>query len=393
MEYKRSILLKYGELILKGDNRKFFENNLRSRIAKRLKRIGDFTVTYSQSTIYVDSDDDFLIDEAFADLKKIFGIISLTIAYRSEKNIDSITAIVKEKIAPSIINYKSFKADARRSDKKFPLTSPEISRICGETVLEALGGKIKVDVHDPEITVWVEIRDEYAYIHAGKDAGAGGMPYKTSGRGLLLLSGGIDSPVAGFKMAKRGCEIYALHFESYPYTSERAKEKVITLASKLAEYTDYINLAVISVTDIQLALKDKCREEYFTILLRRSMIRLANKVCKMQKCRAIITGESLGQVASQTMDALTATNAVSENIIFRPLIGSDKEEIVRCAREIDTFDTSILPYEDCCTIFTPRHPKLSPAEAELAEEEEKLDLASLENEALSKIEFINVQRR
>ncbi len=389
----RSILLKYGELILKGDNKSYFDAVLLRQIRRKLKPLGEFRVFTSQSTVFVECEDDFLLDLALPEMEKIFGIVSISIAHRVEKEMGAILKVVREEIAPTLVGKASFKADARRSDKKFPLKSPEISRLVGACVLETLGKRApKVDVHHPEEVVWVEIRDQFAYVHAGKIPGAGGMPYGTGGRALLLLSGGIDSPVAGFQIAKRGAFVDALHFESFPYTSERAKEKVMTLAKKLCEYTDTVNFASCRLTDLQLALKDACDEEYFTILLRRSMMRIACRVAERQKCGALVTGESLGQVASQTMDALACTDAVATKPVFRPLIGMDKEEIVRISRAIDCFETSILPFEDCCTVFTPRHPKLCPTLSEIEEQEKRLDLAALEEEAYRNLEFVRIDR-
>ncbi len=390
---KRSILMKYGELILKGANKSYFDAILLKQIRRKLKPLGEFRVFTSQSTVFVESEHDPLLDLALPELQKVFGVVSLSIAYRVEKNMDAILATVRNKIAPLLVGAVSFKADARRSDKKFALKSPEICREVGGCILRTLGKNApKVDVHNPGEVVWVEIREDFAYVHAGKLPGAGGMPYGTSGRALLLLSGGIDSPVAGYRMARRGAFIDALHFESFPYTSERAKEKVVELAHKLCAYTDTVNFASIRLTELQLALQETCREEYFTILLRRSMMRLACRVAERQKCGAIVTGESLGQVASQTMDALRCTDAVANLPVYRPLIGMDKEEIVRTSREIDCFDTSILPYEDCCTVFTPRHPKLNPTLEEVLEEEAKLNLAELEDKAYKAIEFFRVNR-
>ncbi len=390
---KRSVLLKYGELILKGDNKGFFEAALLRQIRKKLQPIGNFRVFTAQSTVFVECEDDLLLEEALPRLQTVFGIVSIAIAYRVEKDIDAILAVVREKIAPTLVGKRSFKADARRSDKKFALKSPEICREVGAAVLSTLGKNApKVDVHSPEEVVWVEIREDFAYVHAGKIPGAGGMPYGTAGRALLMLSGGIDSPVAGFRMAKRGAFIDALHFESFPYTSERAKEKVIDLARKLCEYTETVNFASIRLTEIQLRMQEACREEYFTILLRRSMMRLACRVAERQKCGAIVTGESLGQVASQTMDALRCTDAVATLPVYRPLIGMDKEEIVSLSRAIDCFETSILPFEDCCTVFTPRHPKLNPRLEDVLAEEAKLPLAELEDKAFEEIEFIRVDR-
>ena len=388
---KRAILLKYGEIILKGDNRYHFEDVLRQQIKKRLAPLGDFTVTCAQSTIFVTCEDDALLDAAYPRLKRVFGVISLTTAWAAEKEMSAILACAEEHICPLLIGKKSFKADAKRSDKSFPLKSPEIAREVGGRVLSVLKSAApRVDVHEPEVTVRVEVRDDAAYLHAGQEKGAGGLPYGTSGRALLLLSGGIDSPVAGYRMARRGARIDGLHFESFPYTSERAKEKVITLAKKLCRYTDEMNLGFVRLTDLQMALKSACREEYFTLLLRRSMIRLANRVARHQGCKALVTGESLGQVASQTMDALACTDRVAALPVFRPLIGMDKEEIIRTSRDIDCFETSILPYEDCCTIFTPRHPRLAPAEEDVLAEEAKLGLPALEDAAFAAMTWMKV---
>ncbi len=390
---KRSILMKYGELILKGDNKSYFDAQLLRQIRRKLKPIGTFRVVTAQSTVFVESDDDALLDRALPEMLKVFGIVSVSVAWRVEKNMDAILDAVEKHIAPTLIGAPTFKADARRSDKAFPLKSPEIAREVGGRILSVLGKAApRVDVHHPAEVVWVEIREEYAYVHAKKLPGAGGMPYGTGGRTLLLLSGGIDSPVAGYRMARRGAYIDALHFESFPYTSERAKEKVVTLARKLCAYTDTINFASINMTEIQLQMQEKCREEYFTVLLRRSMMRLACRVAKRQGCKAIVTGESLGQVASQTLDALRCTDAASILPVFRPLIGMDKEEIVRTSREIDCFETSILPFEDCCTVFTPRHPKLNPTLSSIEEEEAKMDFAVLEDRAFEGLEFIRVDR-
>ncbi|MBR2635000.1 MAG: tRNA 4-thiouridine(8) synthase ThiI [Clostridia bacterium] len=389
---KRSILLKYGELILKGDNKSYFDSVLLRQVRRKCKPYGDFRIFTSQSTVFVENDEnDELLDTILPLMTKVFGIVSVSLAYRVEKNMDAIREVVSCKIAPMLVGVPSFKADARRSDKRFPLKSPEIAREVGSCVLETLKERApRVDVHHPAEVVWVEIREDWAYVHAKKIPGAGGMPYGTGGRALLLLSGGIDSPVAGFRIAKRGAFVDALHFESFPYTSERAKEKVMDLAKKLCAYTDTVNFASIRLTDLQLALKDACREEFFTILLRRSMMRLACRVARRQGCGALVTGESLGQVASQTMNALRCTDAAADLPVFRPLIGMDKEEIVATSRAIDCFETSILPYEDCCTVFTPRHPKLNPSPEEVLAEEAKLPLAELEDAAFQNLEFIRI---
>ena len=382
---KRCILLKYGELVLKGANKRRFEKALLDDIALALKPYGAYTTEYRQSTLALTMADDTKTEDAYEILSRVFGIAALSIAYPCEKDLNAILKVVKEHIAPNLSAYRSFKADAKRSDKSFPLTSPEIMCAVGDYIGE-ICPDIEVDVHHPEIVVMTEIRDECAYVHAGSRRGARGLPARTSGKGLLLLSGGIDSPVAGYLMAKRGMELYALHFESYPYTSERAKEKVLDLGKKLCRYTRTLDLAVCSLTELQLALKDAVREEYFTLILRRAMVRLACRYARERAISALITGESLGQVASQTLDALRATDDASDYAILRPCFGLDKEEIVTYARSIDTFDLSILPYEDCCTVFVPRHPKLCPDLNKVAAEESKLDLSGLIDRAYQTIE-------
>ena len=380
----RTILMKYGELILKGANKRSFEKLLCDRIKARMRRVNGqdgFDFECMQSTLYVTPHDDALVEESFSELKKIFGIVSLCIAYRAEKDMKDIVTVALENIPKHIKNCRSFKVDARRSDKTFPLTSPEIMAEVGGELSEAVP-EVKVDVVHPEIVVRVEIREKYAYIHAGSEHGAGGMPYLSNGRGLLLLSGGIDSPVAGYMMAKRGVEIDAVHFDSFPYTSERAKEKVISLAKCLCAYTDKVRMHFVSLTEIQEAIRDNCEEDYFTLILRRFMMPLAERVAKKCGAQALITGESIGQVASQTMSAIAVTDCTATIPVFRPCIGMDKEEIVEIARKIDTFETSILPYEDCCTVFTPRHPRTKPILEKVIRAEEKLDREALMDRAL-----------
>ena len=381
MTQKRCILLKYGELILKGLNKRFFEDKLLESVREKLSGLGDFKVSVLQSTVTVFCEDDSLYDIALERMQRVFGIVSVCIAYMAQKDPEDIQRVVREYVAPTLKDYKSFKCDARRSDKKFPMTSPEISKMCGAVCLE-VNPRLKVDVRNPEITVMTEIRDNFAFVHAGSLKGAGGMPVATSGKVMLLLSGGIDSPVAGHLLAKRGAQLEAVHFESYPYTSLQAKEKVLDLARIMANYTGNIKVHVVNVTNIQLAIKEKCREEYFTLILRRFMMRIADYLAKFYNCGALVTGESLGQVASQTLSALHSTNVVATIPVFRPLIGTDKEEIVTIARRIGTFDTSVLPFEDCCTVFTPRHPKLNVELEKLIEQEEKLDIEALIKESL-----------
>lgn len=380
---KEVILCKYGELVLKGANKMRFESMLVKRIKQRAERFGNFSVYNRQSTVYVEPLDDMCdMDGMLDSMCRLPGFNRVAVAAVCEKNMESIEACVKEYLPRRMVGVKTFKVEAKRADKTFPLRSPEICAAVGGYILESVRG-IKVNVQNPERTVRVEIREKGAYIHFDQLQGAGGMPIGSSGRGLLLLSGGIDSPVAGYMMAKRGMIVEALHFESFPYTSERAKEKVLTLAKELTEYTDRMYVHVISLTHIQEEIKNKCDEDYFTLLLRRFMYVLSERMAKECHCQALITGESLGQVASQTLEAIGVTDAMVDIPVFRPCIGLDKEEIVQISRKIGTFETSILPYEDCCTVFTPRHPKTRPDADKVAAEAAKIDFAALCDEAFA----------
>ena len=380
---KEVLLCKYGEIVLKGANRAYFEDMLCKELRKRAKKCGDFEVLRAQSTVYIEPLDDFCDMDAMLDeAKKVFGIVAIARAYVCEKNLESISEIAREYIAPQIRGYRTFKVEGKRSDKRFPLDSIELSCEIGGVLL-SVNPKVKVDVRNPDITVKVEIRERAAYIYAGHHKGAGGMPVGTNGKGLLLLSGGIDSPVAGYMMAKRGVKLEAVHFESFPYTSERALQKVLDLAKIVSDYSGEIYVHIISLTHIQEELVKHCDEDYFTLLLRRYMVALANKVAKKYDCGALITGESVGQVASQTMQAIGVTDAVAEIPVFRPCIGMDKEEIVQISRKIGAFETSILPYEDCCTVFTPKHPKTKPELEKVLKEENKLPFDELVEEAFA----------
>ncbi|MGM9625723.1 MAG: tRNA uracil 4-sulfurtransferase ThiI [Eubacteriales bacterium] len=386
------ILCKFGEIVLKGANRKYFESMLLRDVRRRMSLYGQAEVNASQSTITIDPlNADFDLDGAYEEVKKIFGLVGVSRALKVEKSMEAIAAGLNGWIGAQLAGMKTFKVEAKRSDKQFPLNSPQICDECGGVILSALP-RIRVDVHNPDVVVRVEIRDTAAYIHAGQDKGAGGMPVGSAGRALLLLSGGIDSPVAGFMMAKRGVQVEALHFESFPYTSERAREKVEALAQKMSAYCGEIHMHVISVTKIQEAINALCEEDYFTLLLRRFMMRLANKTAEKYNCSALITGESLGQVASQTMEALGVTNVLAQTPVFRPCIGMDKEEIIEISRRIDTFDISIEPYEDCCTVFTPRHPRTKPELWKVEREENKLDVDTLVNEAFETLYTIKISR-
>lgn len=380
---KEIILIKNGELVLKGLNRNTFEDILIKNMKKALKGIGEFQFTKSQSTIMVEPlDDDIDLDDAVDVLKKVFGIAALSRAVVAEKNFDDIKKKTLEYLDERLDEVSTFKVNAKRSDKKFAMKSPEICREMGACILSA-HHHLKVDVHNPELIVTVEVRDRFAFIHGDSIKGAGGMPVSTSGRGAILISGGIDSPVAGYMMAKRGIELVAVHFASPPFTTELAEQKVMDLLRKVAAYSGPITTYVVHFTELQEAIRDKCPEVYFTIIMRRYMMKIAEKLAVHQKCSALITGESVGQVASQTIYALGCTDQATALPVFRPCIGMDKDEIIKISREIDTFETSILPYEDCCTVFTPKHPKTRPQIEDILKAEEALDSEALIERAVN----------
>ncbi len=371
------VLIKNGELVLKGLNRNTFEDILIKNMKKSLRDLGEFTFTKSQSTIMVKPVDDSTdLDDAVDRLKRVFGIAALSRAAVAEKDMDKIKATSSEYLEDELSLAKTFKVEAKRSDKRFPLKSPEIARELGGYLLSKFN-HLKVDVHNPEVTVTVEIRDNYAFIRGNNIKGAGGMPVSTSGRAAVLISGGIDSPVAAYMMAKRGVELVAVHFASPPYTTELAEEKVMELLHRVARYSGPVTTYVVPFTEIQEQIRKDCPEEYFTIIMRRYMMKVSEIIAKHQNCSALITGESVGQVASQTIYALGCTDAACEMPVFRPCIGMDKDEIIRISRKIDTFDTSILPYEDCCTVFTPKHPKTRPQLDAVIEAESALDSEAL----------------
>lgn len=374
---KEIILIKNGELVLKGLNRNTFEDILIKNMKKALKKIGEFTFTKSQSTIMVEPvNDDTDLDDAVEALRKVFGIAALSRAIVAEKNFEDIKQKTLEYLDERLDEVSTFKVNAKRSDKKFEMKSPEICREMGACILSA-HHHLKVDVHNPELTVTVEVRDRFAFIHADSIKGAGGMPVSTSGRGAILISGGIDSPVAAYMMAKRGIELVAVHFASPPFTTELAEQKVMDLLRKVAAYSGPITTYIVHFTELQEAIRDKCPEVYFTIIMRRYMMKIAERLAVTQKCSALITGESVGQVASQTIYALGCTDQASTLPVFRPCIGMDKDEIIKISREIDTFETSIQPYEDCCTVFTPKHPKTRPQIEDILEAEKALNSEEL----------------
>ncbi len=380
---KEILLCKYGEIVLKGANRKYFEDMLCKTLRFRAKHYGKFLITRSQSTIVIEPQDDAAdLDGMFETAMKVFGIVGISRCAVCEKNMDAIRETARSYVPQFLEGKKTFKVMAKRSDKRFPLDSMEIGREIGGEILSVVP-RIRVDVHNPEITVHVEIREFGAYIHAGQLPAAGGLPVGTNGKAMLLLSGGIDSPVAGYMIAKRGVEIEAVHFESFPYTSERAREKVFELARIMAQYTGSINLHVVSLTHIQELLVKNCEEDYFTLILRRYMMTIADRLAHSLGCGGLVTGESLGQVASQTMQAIGVTDPATTLPVFRPCIGLDKEEIIRVARKIGTFETSIQPYEDCCTVFTPKHPKTRPELDKVLEQQNRLDFEALVEEAVA----------
>ena len=388
---KEILLCKYGEIVLKGANRKYFEDMLCREMKKRARAYGNFDIYRAQSTIYIEPADDFAdLDGMFHAASKVFGIVAIARAAVCEKNMESISETVRAYVPKFLESKKTFKVEGKRSDKTFPLDSMEISREIGGVVLESCP-RIKVDVHHPDVTVKIEIREFGAYVSAGQFKGAGGMPIGSNGKALLLLSGGIDSPVAGYMMAKRGVRLDAIHFESFPYTSERAREKVLELAGEVAEYAGDIYVHVVSLTHIQEELVKACEEDYFTLLLRRYMMTIAERVAREKECLGLITGESLGQVASQTIQALGVTDNAVSMPVFRPCIGMDKEEIISIARRIGTFETSIQPYEDCCTVFTPKHPKTKPELEKVKAEENKLDFEALVEEAMGTLYTVHIK--
>ena len=387
---KEVILIKLGEIVLKGLNRKNFEDTLIKSIKRRLHKIGAFKVKASQSIITVAPVfDDIDMDEAVECVSKIFGIAAFSRACTAEKDIEKIKEAAGEYLEEQFSVTGSFKVEAKRSDKKFPLTSPEIAREVGGYLAERFPD-VRVDVHNPDTVVTVEIRDGAAYIHSGVIRGAGGIPVGTGGKAAILISGGIDSPVAAYMMAKRGIELTAVHFASPPYTSERAEEKVTELLKRVSAYSGRITMYTVPFTKLQEQIRDKCHEEYFTIIMRRFMMTIAEEIARRNDCQALITGESLGQVASQTIGAIACTDDACTMPVFRPLIGMDKEEIIEISRKIDTFEISIQPYEDCCTVFTPKHPRTRPVLKNVIEEQNKIDFGQLVKEAVENVRITEI---
>ena len=388
---KEIFLLKLGEIVLKGANRRQFEDKLRQNVRRRMKAYGNFDVYLMQSTVYVEPmDDEADIDGAWEACHTIFGLVSLCRCCACEKDIDKIYDTIEEYLGDDLDCANSFKVESKRSDKRFPLNSLQISQEIGGRLADA-HPTCKVDVHKPEYTVYVEVRDLAAYVHGPAEPGAGGLPTGVGGRAMCLLSGGIDSPVAAYMIAKRGVEVECVHFFSYPYTSQLAKDKVMELARLVTRYCGRMTVNIVGFTKIQEAIRDNCPEEFFTLIMRRFMMEISQRIALQDGCGALITGENLGQVASQTMQAMQVTGAVVDIPIFMPLIGMDKEEIVTIARKIGTMATSVLPYEDCCTVFTPKHPKTKPTIGQLINAEKKLDREALILDALNTVEKITVK--
>lgn len=384
---KEIVLVKYGEMVLKGLNKKSFEDMLLKNIKRRLKSLGRFQLTSAQSTTYITPlDEDADLAEVIDRVGKVFGIAALCRACVCEKDFGDITEKAMEYLSDVLGSARTFKVNAKRSDKAFPMRSPEICAELGGILLERFP-HLAVDVKEPEVTVTVEIRDTNAYIHAENIKGAGGLPVGSSGKAMLLLSGGIDSPVAGWMMAKRGIHVTAIHYVSPPYTSDRAQLKVEQLCEKLTDYCGGIAFYCVPFTEIQEAIKDNCPEEFFTIIMRRLMMEIAQRIAEKDGCLALITGESVGQVASQTMAAIACTDAVCRMPVLRPLVGMDKTEIIEIARKIDTFETSTLPYEDCCTVFTPRHPKVRPRPEDIERAQNAFDFEPLIRKAVEGTEM------
>ena len=388
---KEIFLLKLGEIVLKGANKRQFEDKLRQNVRRRMRPFGNFDVYLMQSTIYVEPmDDDADVDGAWDACGTIFGLVSLCRCRSCEKDLDCIFQTIEEYLGDELDAAESFKVESKRSDKRFPLTSIGISQTIGGRLAEA-HPDCRVDVHNPAYIVYVEVRDLAAYVHGPAVPGAGGLPTGVGGRAMCLLSGGIDSPVAAYMMAKRGVEIECVHFFSYPYTSELAKNKVLELARLVTRYCGRMTVNVVSFTQIQEAIRDNCPEEFFTLIMRRFMMEISERIGKEHGCEALITGENLGQVASQTMQAMAVTGSVVDVPIFMPLVGMDKEEIVTIARKIGTMQTAILPYEDCCTVFTPKHPKTKPTLNQLIHAEKNLDREALIQQAIENTEKITVK--
>ena len=388
---REMILCKLGEVVLKGLNRRSFEDKLIGNLRRRTAKCGNFRIYSKQSTIYVEpADDSADLAAAYEACKQVFGVIAVSRALPCEKDVQAIIRTAKTYLADEFARAKDYKVESKRADKTFPLTSIQLSQQVGGALHQAFP-HCAVNVHDPDLTVFIEIRDDAAYVHGPAEAGAGGLPIGMGGSAVSLLSGGIDSPVASYMMAKRGVSLEMVHFFSPPYTSDAAKEKVLELAQLLTPWCGRLTVHIIPFTEIQEEIRKNCPEEYFTLIMRRFMMRLSEAVAKKAGAKALVTGESLGQVASQTLMALGVTEDVTTLPMLRPLIGTDKVEIIRLAREIGTYETSILPYEDCCTVFTPRHPAIRPDVEAVREAEAILDIDGLVERAMAAKTWVRVK--
>ena len=392
MNENELLLLKLGEVVLKGQNRRSFEDRLTANVRRRLKSCGSFEISLRQSTIYVEPTAHHTggMEDAFRAAQQVFGVVSVARAVPCGKNVEEIAKAAITYLAGAFASAKSFKVESKRADKNYPMNSIQVSQAVGGDLAE-LFPHVAVDVHNPELTVYVEIREKHAYVHAPAVPGAGGLPVGMGGHAVSLLSGGLDSPVSSWMMARRGVELEMVHFVSPPYTSQQAQDKVLELAQLLTAWCGRMLVHIVPFTEIQEEIRRKCPEEYFTLIMRRFMMRLAEAVAKRAGAKALITGESLGQVASQTMMALGVTEDVTDMPVLRPLIGMDKVEIIRISREIGTYETSILPYEDCCTVFTPRHPATRPNLEEVRKAEAVLDVEALVDRALAGETWIRVK--
>ena len=388
---REMILCKLGEVVLKGLNRRSFEDKLMANVRRRVSKCGEFRIYSKQSTIYVEPEnDDCDMVAAYDACKKVFGIICVSKAVPCDKNVQAIIHTAKDYLANNMRASKSFKVESKRADKTFPLTSIQLSQQVGGALHQAFP-TCEVNVHDPELVVHIEIRDDAAYVHGPSEPAAGGLPLGMGGTAVSLLSGGIDSPVSSYMIAKRGVNLEMVHFFSPPYTSEAAKEKVLSLAKLLVPWCGRMTVQIVPFTEIQEEIRRCCPEEFFTLIMRRFMMRIAQRVADSLHAKALVTGENLGQVASQTIEALGVTEDVTTIPVLRPLIGMDKEEIIRLSRKIGTFDTSILPYEDCCTVFAPRHPRTKPHLDEVREAEAALNIDGLVERALAGRSFVRLK--
>ena len=391
---KEIILLKDGEIVLKGLNRRTFEDVLKKNIRHAISHLGSFEIKSAQSIIYVKPlSDDIDLDEACLKISRVFGIVSYSrAAICEEKTLESIIATAPVYLEKELKAVKTFKVEARRSDKRFPYKSPEICAELGGVILDKFP-HLSVDVHNPDLIVNVEVRDFGAYVHGAAHKGAGGIPVGTSGNAAILISGGIDSPVAAYMMAKRGLKLTAVHFVSPPYTSKRAEDKVVRLLRRVSRYAGKMTMYTVPFTKIQKTIKNECPEELFTIIMRRLMMQISSRIAADNDCTALITGESLGQVASQTIGALSCTDDAADLLVFRPLIGMDKQEIIDISYKIDTYDISIEPYEDCCTVFTPKHPRTRPVLKYVKEAQEKANFEPMIEEALANLKVTEISAK